>query len=339
MKKGLLLINLGTPDNPDVRSVRRYLREFLADKRVIALPAPLRYLLLYGIILPFRAPKTAKAYQSIWTSNGSPLKLNSENLLKKIQDRLNNDVIVSLGMRYGTPSIQTALESLEKCSEITVLPLYPQYSEATTQSSIEKVHDLLADKPTRSIRIIQDFHDHPAFINAQAELIKPYLTGHDYVLFSYHGLPEQHIIQSGCKSVCKTPCPITTERNSHCYRAQCYQTTRCIAQQLQLNDEHHSTSFQSRLGKTPWIQPYTDEVLQTLAQQGIKRLAIACPSFVSDCLETLEEIAIRAKQQWLTLGGSQLTLIPCLNDNDVWVDAILAITGYHSSVVKSGFSI
>lgn len=328
MKKGLLLINLGTPDSSDVRSVRRYLREFLADKRVITLPAPLRYLLLYGFILPFRSSKTAKAYQSIWTPNGSPLKINSENLLKKIQKKLDNDCIVSLGMRYGSPSIQTALESLEECSEITVLPLYPQYSNATTESSIEKVRDLLADRPARSIRIIQDFYDHPAFISAKAELIKPYLTSHDYVLFSYHGLPEQHIIQSGCKSVCSTSCPRITEHNARCYRAQCYQTTRCIAQQLKLNDEQHSTSFQSRLGKTPWIKPYTDEALQALAQQGVKRLAIVCPSFVSDCLETLEEIAIRAKQQWLEFGGNQLTLIPCLNDNDAWVEAILTITGH-----------
>ena len=325
MKKGLLLINLGTPDNPDVKSVRRYLREFLADKHVITLPAPLRYMLLYGIILPFRSKKAAHAYQSIWTSSGSPLLVNSLNLLKKVQDRLGNDVIVSLGMRYGTPSIQTALDKLDHCSEITVLPLYPQYSNATTFSSIEIVHNHLSNKPTRPIHIIQDFHNHPAFISAKAALIKPFLTNNDYILFSYHGLPEQHVIQSGCQSVCKTPCPPITLRNTRCYRAQCFQTTKSISQQLQLNEEQYSTSFQSRLGKTPWIKPYTDEMLNALAQRGIKRLAIVCPSFVADCLETLEEIAIQAEHQWLSLGGSQLTLIPCLNDNDQWVEAILTI--------------
>ena len=326
MKKGLLFINLGTPSNPDVRSVRRYLREFLADKRVITLPTPLRYLLLYGFILPFRAKQTTHAYQQIWTSDGSPLLLNSLALQKKVEALVNDEYIVSLGMRYGEPSIETALTQLKTCSEITVLPLYPQYSSAATGSSIEAVLTLLANKATLpSLRIIRDFHQHPDFIAALAAILKPYQLTHDYILFSYHGLPEQHLIQGGCELRCQSACPPTLDSDNSCYRAQCFQTTRSVANQLQLNTEQFSTSFQSRLGKTPWIKPYTDEVLADLANRGIKRLAIICPSFVADCLETIEEIGIRANEQWLKLGGEQLTLVPCLNDSDLWTTAILKI--------------
>jgi ferrochelatase len=327
MKKGLLLINLGTPDAPDTRSVRRYLREFLADPRVINIAAPLRYLLLYGLILPFRSKRSAKAYQLIWSPEGSPLLRNSLNLLKKTQNRLGEETIVSFGMRYGTPSIQDALETLNQCSHVTILPLYPQYSSAATGSSIQNALAHLSRKTTiPSIHIIRDFHNHPAFITALADLIRPYLTNHDYVLFSYHGIPLQHIIDGGCPHACSnTPCPSTTLQDTGCYRAQCFQTTKSIAETLNLTPQQHSASFQSRLGKTPWIKPYTDEVLAQLAQRNIKRLAIACPSFVADCLETLEEIAIRANKQWQALGGEHLTLIPCLNDSDQWVDAILTI--------------
>lgn len=323
MMKGLLLINLGTPNQPDVRSIRRYLREFLADKRVITLPTPLRYLLLYAFILPFRAKQTTRAYQQIWTAEGSPLLCNSVTLQKKVQALLQEEYLVALGMRYGQPSIETALKSLSTCSDITVLPLYPQYSSAATGSSIEKVLTLLANQTTLpSLRIIRDFHAHPDFIAAVADTIKTYQATHDYLLFSYHGVPKQHLIQGGCQACCQSACPPTTNNDIGCYRAQCFQTTRSIANQLQLNSEAFSTSFQSRLGKTPWIKPYTDEVLVDLANRGIKRLAIVCPSFVADCLETIEEIGVRAQEQWLELGGEQLTLIPCLNDTDVWVKAI-----------------
>lgn len=325
MKKGLLLINLGTPDKPDNNSVRQYLREFLADPRVLTLAAPLRYLLLYGFILPFRTKNTASAYQSIWTPEGSPLREISLKLLKKIQERLGDEVLVSFGMRYGTPSIHTALEELNQCTHITILPLYPQYSSAATGSSIQKVLNYFAGKTIiPSLNIIRDFHNHPSFINAQAELIKPYVNNHDYILFSYHGLPQQHLVDGGCTKKCENAsCPSTTKQDTACYRAQCLQTTNSIAQTLKLTPQQHSSSFQSRLGKTPWIKPYTDDELQRLAQCNIKQLAVACPSFVTDCLETLEEIGIRANQQWQKLGGERLTLIPCLNDNSQWVDALI----------------
>ena len=320
MKKGLLLINIGSPDSPDIPAVRRYLREFLSDKRVIDLPALLRYILLYGVILPFRPRKSAHAYQAIWTKKGSPLISYSEQLCEQLQQHLGEDYKVVLGMRYGTPSILNALKQLKTCEQITILPLYPQYSSAATGSSIEKVLETLL--PTTifpSMNIIRDFYSHPAFIHAQAALIKPHIQNHDYILFSYHGVPERHLLKGGCKTICVNSCPSSSATRG-CYRAQCFETTRLLAETLQLTA--FGSAFQSRLGKTPWIKPYTDEVLVTLANKGIKRLAVTCPSFVTDCLETIEEIGIRAKEQWLSLGGEEFTLIPCLNDSALWVNAI-----------------
>ena len=326
MKNGLLLINLGTPDKADAPNVRRYLREFLADARVIDLPAPLRYLLLYTVILPFRPKTTAKAYQLIWTDQGSPLLANSQRLVASIEERLGNSCKVALGMRYGSPSIQTALNKLSDCDNLTILPLYPQYSSAATGSSLEKVLTLIGTQNTHpSLKIVRDFCQHPGFISAQAELIKPHLKTHDYLLFSYHGIPERHILKSGCAQVCQNSCPTINIRNTACYRAQCYQTTEALAKALDLSEDSYSVSFQSRLGKTPWIKPYTDFVLPELAQKGVKRLAVCCPSFVSDCLETLEEIGMRAREQWQKLGGEDLTLIPCVNNSPLWVDAIIDI--------------
>lgn len=319
-KKGLLLINIGTPDSFDVRAVRRYLREFLSDKRVIDLPIIFRYLLLYCFILPFRPQKSAHAYQAIWTEQGSPLLYYSQQLCDKLQKKLGDNYHVVLGFRYGTPSIGEALEQLKTCEQITILPLYPQYSSAATGSSIEKALQLLASKTVfPSIHVIRDFYQKLEFIHAQTQLIKPYLSDADYVLFSYHGLPERQLSKAGCQTVCHDQCP-TSRATNGCYRAQCFETSRLLSESLQLTA--FGTAFQSRLGRTPWIKPYTDEVLQTLANKKIKRLLIACPSFVTDCLETLEEIGIRAKQQWLELGGEQLILVPCLNDHDLWVHAI-----------------
>lgn len=331
MKHGLLIINLGTPDNPDVSSVRNYLKEFLSDKRVIDLPAPLRYLLLYAFILPFRPKTSSHAYQAIWTNEGSPLLLNSQRLLGKLQSRLGEDYVVALGMRYGNPSIASALKKLSDCNKITVLPLYPQYSSAATGSTIEKVLTLLAKQNTHpSLTIVRDFYQHPGFINAQADLIKPYLQEHDFLLFSYHGIPERHLLRESCKEICSAPCPPVNVKNQTCYRAQCHETTRAIAKNLNLPAEQYCSAFQSRLGKTPWIKPYTDVVLPELINKGIKRLAITCPSFVADCLETLEEIGLRAQTQWKELGGENLTLIPCVNDSDSWVEGIINICNLNS---------
>jgi protoporphyrin/coproporphyrin ferrochelatase len=325
MKNGLLLINIGTPTHPTTLDVGRYLSEFLSDKRVITLPAFFRYLLLYGFILPFRVQRSTHAYQAIWTAKGSPLLVYSQKLVKKVQAELGTSYKVVLGMRYGHPSLEQAIQQLKNCETITVLPLYPQYSSAATGSSIEEALELLARQTViPSIRIINHFYSHPAFIAAQAAIIKPYLSNHDHVLFSYHGIPESHLQQSGCKKICTHNCPVSA--NTNCYRAQCQQTTTLLAQALGLPEKNYSTAFQSRLGKTPWIKPYTDEILQQLIAQGVKRIAVACPSFVTDCLETIEEIGLRLKEQWEKLGGEHLTSIPCLNDNESWVHAITDIT-------------
>ncbi len=327
MKHGLLIINLGTPDNPSVGAVGRYLREFLADGRVISLPAPLRYLLLYCFILPFRVRRSAHAYQMIWSAEGSPLLHHSRSLVNGLQKRLEGHCKVVLGMRYGNPSIDEALHQLSGCEKITVLPLYPQYSSAATGSSIEKTLRSISTKNILpSLNVIRDFYSHQSFINAQVAMIKSHVGNHDYILFSYHGLPEQHLQQGGCNPVCAAQCPPISSTDKGCYRAQCLQTTALVAESLGLTEQQHGTAFQSRLGKMPWIKPYTDEILVKLISQGIKRIAVVCPSFVADCLETLEEIGIRLKSQWIEIGGTQLTLIPCLNDSEPWLDAIIDIT-------------
>lgn len=326
MTKGLLLINLGTPAAPDTKAVRRYLSEFLSDSRVIDLPLPLRYLLLYAFILPFRPQISAKAYQSIWTAQGSPLLVNSQRLVEKLTEKLGSSCQVAFGMRYGEPSIAKALTSLSDCEEIIALPLYPQYSSAATGSSIEKLLSLISVQENHpTLTVIRDFYQHQGFIAAQADLIRPYLANHDYLLLSYHGIPERHIKKAGCQSVCQDSCPPISSMNQTCYKAQCQQTSNALAKALGLTKNQYSAAFQSRLGKTPWIKPYTDMVLPQLAKQGIKNLAVACPSFVADCLETLEEIGFQAKEQWQQLGGEQLTLIPCLNDSAPWIDAIIDI--------------
>ncbi|GAB4392770.1 MAG: ferrochelatase [Gammaproteobacteria bacterium] len=330
---GVLLINLGTPATPTVSAVRKFLREFLADPRVIDIPAPLRYLILYGFILPTRPFKVAHAYKAIWLADGSPLMVYSRNLQAALTQRLaHNSYVISLGMRYGKPSIADGLAELmeHKCNRIIVVPLFPQYSSAASGSAIAKTLDVLSQQwNIPQLTILDDFFNHAQFIYAQAQVIKQKLANRkpDLVLFSYHGLPERHVSKSGCVAHCDrlNPCPAIERDNRYCYRAQCYATSHALAQALDLSAEKYQTSFQSRLGRTPWIKPYSDELLPQLYAQGIRHLAIACPSFVADCLETLEEVGIRAQEQWHELGGNELTLIPCLNDDPVWVNALATI--------------
>ncbi|KTD33671.1 ferrochelatase [Legionella nautarum] len=326
MKNGLLLINLGTPSSPKKSAVRKFLREFLTDKRVIDLPALIRYPLVYGTILPFRPKQTAKAYQAIWTNEGSPLFIHSRNLADKLQTRLGPEWKIALGMRYGEPSIAQGLQQLEDCEQLTVVPLYPQYSSAATGSSLDKLMQLVERRnPQPKLTIIRDFYQHPGFIDAQAALIQPLLSEHDYLLFSFHGIPERHLIRIGCSQICAPTCGPSDQINPICYKGQCHNTTRELAKKLDLSEGKYGMAFQSRLGKTPWIKPYTDEILPELIKKGVKRLAIAFPSFVADCLETLEEVGIRAKEQWIALGGERLTLIPCVNDSDFWVNGLIRI--------------
>ncbi|MFA6037589.1 MAG: ferrochelatase [Legionellales bacterium] len=318
---GILLINLGTPSASDAASVKRYLDEFLTDPKVIDIPNPWRTLLVRGLITPFRAKKSAHAYQQIWTKDGSPLLVNS----LALKESLKLDCPVSLGMNYGEPSIKSALEELKDCDKLIVVPLFPQYSSAVTESILEKVKSLTS-KP---LEIIKDFYNDEHYIQAMTNKIQETLTQKqpEYLLFSYHGLPMRQLYKTSgdiCKSCINNPCPAIQEKNRDCYRAQCYETSRLITEKLALDETKTLTCFQSRLGRLTWTGPYTEKILQDLAFLGIKNIAITCPSFVTDCLETLEEIGIRAKQTWLDYGGEELTLIPALNEDGSWLQAIVS---------------
>lgn len=337
MRHGLLLINLGTPKNTSFFAVWKYLRLFLTDHRVIDLPVFFRYLLVYFFILPFRTKRSVQAYKTIWTQYGSPLLYHSQNLADRLQKEAGSNYEVALGMRYGKPSITSALNQLKYCESITILPLYPQYSSAATGSSIEEVMRIISSwNIIPSLTIIRDFFQHPAYLSAQAELIQKYRKKDEHLVFSYHGIPERQITNHTCHTVCIDDCPIITTKNQSCYKAQCHQSSLLLAKKLKLSKNQYSTGFQSRLGKTSWVKPYTDELLAKLASQGVKKVVIACPSFVADCLETLEEIKLRAQKYWIALGGEQLIVVPCLNDDPLWIKAIQEIihpqdfSGIHS---------
>lgn len=331
-KKGVLLINLGTPDYPDIKSVRRYLKEFLSDPRVIDLPSIMRWILVNAIILPFRPKQSAAAYQKVWLVQGSPLLVHMQHLKEALTVALGSGYQIEFGMRYGSPGIQQALAKLSHCADLYVLPLFPQYSSAATGSAVAKLMRILESRWNMPELIIKrDFYDDPGFISAYASVIKNNIKDKkiDLILFSYHGLPERHVRKSDCQAVCdhKNACPGMGADNRYCYRAQCFATSKLLADALALKVNEYQTSFQSRLGRTPWIKPYTDLLLPELIQQGIKNIAVVCPSFVCDCLETLEEIGIRAREQWRGLGGGELILIPCLNNDPVWVESLVKLIG------------
>lgn len=328
---GVLLVNLGTPDDPSTRSVRRYLREFLGDPRVMTLPAPLRFFLLHFVILPTRPRTTAAAYQKIWLDEGSPLRLHSETLTQAVSQILGADFRVELAMRYGKPSIESGLATLERegVDRLIVLPLFPQYASAVTASVAAEVFrsiDRTGDTPP--LEIMGAFYDEPDFSTSWAAIAKPALSEFhaDHVLFSFHGLPEDQIRSSDsgeghCLSgpdCCASPGPSLRR----CYRAQCYATARSLTEALELDPNQTSLAFQSRMGPRPWIQPFTDKLLPELAERGIRRLAVFCPSFVADCLETLEEVGIRLRDQWLSLGGEALWLAPCPNGDKRFAAAV-----------------
>lgn len=325
MTTALLFINLGTPQTTDASSIRHYLNEFLSDPRVIDIPAPIRWALLHGVILRTRPYQVRKAYQSIWLDEGSPLSVYSQRFLTKIKKQLPESIQAFFAMRYGQPSIKGAIDEIvsKNVEQLIIMPLFPQYSSAASGSAIEEalVH-IKKGWNIPNLKIISDFFDQDFFIKPYANKIEQKLQEkcYDHVIFSYHGIPERHILKSGCERVCTKPCPLITEKNRYCYRAQCFATTRALVSHL--NISQYTTTFQSRLGRTPWIRPYTDLELNTLFDKGAKNLLVACPSFVTDCLETLEEIQMRALEDWQALGGEQLTLVPCLNDDDHWVAGV-----------------
>ncbi|MCO6174850.1 ferrochelatase [Flavobacterium sp. NRK F10] len=329
MKKGVLLINLGSPDSTSVKDVKKYLDEFLMDERVIDVPYLLRAFLVKGIILNTRPKKSAEAYKKIWWPEGSPLIVLSERLQNKVQQ--NVSVPVELAMRYGSPSIEKGLQELNNkgVEEVLLIPLYPQFAMATTETIL-----VLAEKirkknfPNMEFTVLPAFYNQKDYIRDLSNAIKRSLESFDsdYLLFSYHGVPERHIkksdvTQSHCKidgTCCNTP----SKAHDFCYRHQCYETTKQVAEFLGLAEGTYSTSFQSRLGKDPWLQPYTDATIDGLAQKGIKNLAVVTPAFISDCLETLEEIGMEAAHSFKENGGENFLAIPCLNDNDDWVKTL-----------------
>ena len=330
---GVLLLNLGTPDSPTVPAVRRYLREFLSDPRVLDMNPIGRALLLHGVILRTRPRNVAPAYASVWTEAGSPLLVESRKLRAAVADELGAGFGVELAMRYGEPSIGPALHRLLEAgpARLVIVPLFPQYTNAATGSALARVFELLSSQPSETlpeVRSVPAFYDDPGFLAAWSAVGREPLHAFapDHVLFSYHGIPERQIRPldtSGRHCLARADCcERVSAANRACYRAQCFATTRHLVEAFDLERMSSSVSFQSRLGRTPWIQPHTDKVVVELADQGVRRLAVLCPAFVADNLETLEEIGIRLREQWRELGGEDLLLVPCPNAHFRWAHAL-----------------
>lgn len=332
-RTGILLVNLGTPDKPTTASVRTYLKQFLLDARVIDISALGRNLLVRGIIAPFRSPKSARAYQKLWTNNGSPLKYFAFQNKAALQQALGDDFIVEIAMRYQNPSIAEGLEKLRKAyvKEVIILPLFPQYASATVGSVFEAVMNHIKKWQTIPLlKLINHFYQHPLYIESFAQQGKKYLSEkeYDHILFSYHGVPERQILKgdiSGNTCLQKGCCDSIHEKNQYCYKAQCYATSRLLVQALQIPQEKYTVSFQSRLGKTVWIQPYTEDLVKQLAREGKKKVLVFSPAFVSDCLETTIEIGEEYKEMFLHLGGIDWDLVPSLNNTETWIACLKAL--------------
>ena len=327
--KGVLLVNLGSPDSPKPKDVKRYLGEFLMDERVVDLPKLFRAILVKGIILNTRPKQSAKAYKKIWWDEGSPLIVLSERLQGKVSEKVSTPV--SLAMRYGSMSIKKGLQELvdQGVDDIFIIPLYPQFAMATTETILVLAEELRDEFfPKVKFTSLPAFYNHPDYVRVLSNSIAEGLQGKnwEHLLFSYHGVPERHIRKSDItKSHCKinAECCVTASKaHEFCYRHQCYETTRLVAEYLELKEGTFSTSFQSRLGVDPWLQPYTDRTVANFAKSGLKQLAIATPAFVSDCLETLEEIGMEAAEDFEEKGGDHLEVLPCINDREEWVNVM-----------------
>lgn len=333
MSKGILLVNLGSPDSPNPKDVKRYLGEFLMDERVIDVPLWARTLLVKGIILNTRPKTSAKAYKKIWWEEGSPLIVLSERLQGKVQEKV--EYPVALAMRYGSMTIKKGLQELvdKGCTEIKTIPLYPQFAMATTETIDVKVDELVAAYfPELTITRTAAFYNRKDYIKVLSKSIGETLDTLDYehILFSYHGVPERHIRKSditngNCKMNGKCCFKKGSEQHEFCYRHQCEITTVNVAKALGLKNGTYSTSFQSRLGFDPWLKPYTDRTIERMGKAGIKKMAIVTPAFVSDCLETLEEIAMEGEEIFHEVGGKDFTVIPCLNERDDFAQVLANI--------------
>jgi ferrochelatase len=334
IKRGILLMNLGSPDSTEVKDVARYLNEFLLDERVIDYPWLFRKILVSGLIVPKRAPQSAEAYKTIWTKDGSPL----IHITRQLQAALQNivDEPVEIAMRYGNPSPKEAFEKLlakaPELEEVVAVPLYPHYAMSSYETAVEHARLIHQEqKHSFNLRFIKPFYNHPNYIAALAESMRPYLAQtYDQILFSYHGLPARHLKKSDvtgkhCMKMVDC-CNVNSMAHLTCYRHQVFTTTKLVMEQLQVPKEKYAISFQSRLGKG-WLEPFTDIRLEQMPKEGIKKLLIVCPAFVSDCLETLEEIAERGKEIFMHAGGESYTFIPCMNTQPMWVEAVKTLVG------------
>lgn len=338
-KTGILLVNLGTPDSPDVPDVRKYLREFLMDERVIDIPFPNRWALVNLIIAPFRAPKSAKVYRELWQERGSPLKFYGEDVEKMLQAQLGDNYFVKLAMRYQNPGISDGLAAFQKAglSKIVVVPFFPQYASATTGSVYQKVMEVVSGWQTiPEITFTNTFFDHPKFVEHFATAARKYMDErpYDYFLFSYHGVPERQIRKgdiSGHTCQFGACCETLRPDNQLCYRAQCFETTRLLARELGLKEGTYSTAFQSRLGKDPWIQPYTEDMVKKLAADGKKNVLAFSPAFVADCLETTIEVGEEYREVFEANGGAHWQLVESLNNSPVYVDLLADLIHQHES--------
>ncbi len=319
-RAGILLVNLGTPEAPTAKALRPYLKQFLGDPRVIEVPRPIWWLILNGIILPFRSPKSARAYAEVWTDDGSPLLVNNQRLADKLASELGRDlpdISLELAMSYGQPSIQNALERLQadNVQRLLVVPMYPQYSATTTASVFDQVTTWMqGQRWFPELRFVNDYYREEAWQRAVADSIRHFQSEHgqpDKLLFSFHGIPKRNLLAGDP------------------YYCQCQYSARQIAAQLELDESQWQASFQSRLGRAEWLKPYTDKTLEELGHSGIKQLQVVCPGFSIDCLETLEEIAMEGKEEFVEAGGEDLKYIPCLNDSDAHVEVLSQLCRRH----------
>lgn len=337
MKKGVLLVNLGSPDSPSVKDVRKYLTQFLNDKFVIDINPIARFFLVNGIIVPFRAPKSAKLYEQIWTQEGSPLITHSVKQKELLQKALGDEYVVELGMRYQNPSIESAFKKLvnQNVDSIVALPLYPHWASSSTESSIVEINRVAEKMKFAKLKIIEKFYDNPDYLNALVDVAKQYLPSplppsnggqtaeYDHFVFSYHGLPERQITKvypDHCK-INDACCSVISENNKHCYRAACYFTTRELVKRLGIPEGKYTSSFQSRLDDK-WLKPYSDKVVEQLAKEGKKKILVFSPAFVADCLETIYEIGTEYEHIFKQHGGEKLQLVESLNENPKWIEAL-----------------
>ena len=327
IKTGVLLINLGTPDSPSVSDVRSYLSQFLNDPRVIDIPWIARKFLVNLIIVPFRAPKSARVYKKLWSAKGSPLLYYSERAAKLLQDQLGNEYGVHLAMRYKNPSISNVLEVMRRLNyaRIIVLPMFPQYASASTGSAFEEVMRIVSKWwVIPDVKFISQYFDHPEYIQAYVDRGRQYdHERYDHVLFSYHGLPQRHldkVYEAGLCSDRDCEHEITSE-NRFCYKATCYATTRLIAKGLGIPEEKYTVCFQSRLDEG-WVKPFSDEVVRNCARQGMKRILVFSPAFTADCLETIIEIGEEYQEIFQEHGGEKVQLVESLNDHPLWINCL-----------------